>query len=202
MTMSMTVMKREDTTTTVAEIGLDVGHHDADQRPLLDPHAAHRFWDNVAVDAPDACWPWVGRGTREASGHVRIWHQGRKVYAHRLAYLLAGGELTDDDVCRHAVCDRPDCMNYLHMRAGTSAENTRDREQRNRRTPFLPRGEAHWSAKLSDADAGRIRAAKQLGLDAKALAAMFGVSRSTVYNIWAGVHYPSTGARAGGRATG
>lgn len=156
----------------------------------LDPLAAARFWDDVRIGDSHICWPWVGeRGTRESTGHIRIWHQGAKVYAHRVAFLLAAGDVDDGEVVRHAVCDRPDCMNYLHMRAGTSADNTRDRDERNRRTPLLPRGEQHWSAKLSNQDALRIRAAKQLGLNAHHIAAMFGVSRSTVYSIWSGIAY-------------
>lgn len=158
---------------------------------LLDPVAAARFWDNVRVAGADECWPWVGPGgTRETTGHVRIWHQGQKIYAHRLAYLLAGGAIGEGDVVMHSICDRGDCQNVFHMRVGTSADNTRERDDKNRRTPYLPRGEAHWSAKLSDADAERIRAARDLGLHAGDLAIMFGVSRSSIYNIWAGTHYP------------
>jgi hypothetical protein len=159
---------------------------------LLDEAAAVRFWDNVRIGGPDDCWPWVGdTGTREPTGHVRIWHQGVKIYAHRLAYLLAGGHIDDGEVVMHSVCDRGDCQNYLHMRAGTSAENTRERDEKNRRTPFLPHGEAHWSAKLSDADAARIRVGKRLGLNAHHLAALYGVSRSTIYCVWGGLTYPA-----------
>ncbi len=163
---------------------------------LLDPLAAARFWDDVRVGDNDDCWPWVGqRGTREKTGHIRLWHQGVKMYAHRVAFLLGGGDIGDGVVVRHAVCDRPECMNYMHMQPGTSADNTRDREERNQRTPLLPRGERHWSAKLSDKDANRIRAAKHLGLNAHHIALMFGVSRSTVYNVWAGVHYSGQAAQ-------
>lgn len=170
----------------------------ADDGWLFDPQAVRRFFDNVVLGGPNDCWPWVGGGTREPSGHIRIWYAGQKVYAHRVSFMLGGGELADGDVCRHAVCDQPSCMNYLHMRAGTVQENVHDREVRNRRTPFLPRGQAHWSAKLTNADAQRIRAAKELGLDSRALAAMFGISRSSVYNIWAGLTYAAAGGDAGG----
>lgn len=163
----------------------------------LEPLAAARFWDDVRIGDSNACWPWVGeRGVREVTGHIRIWHGARKVYAHRVAFLLAGGDIEQGEVVRHAICDRPDCMNYLHMRAGTPAENTRDRDERNRRTPLLPRGEDHWSAKLSNQDALRIRAAKQLGLNAHHIAAMFGISRSTVYAVWAGLTYQSSQTQA------
>lgn len=162
---------------------------------LLDPVAAARFWGNVRIGAAHECWPWAsGFGTREITGHIRIWHQGVKIYAHRLAYLLAGGVIEDGEVVRHAVCDQADCQNFLHLKSGTVAENNRDRDVRNRRTPFLPRGEAHWSSKLTDADVARIRAAKGLGLPAHHLATMYSVSRSTIYNVWGGLHYPSWAA--------
>lgn len=162
------------------------------QPDLLDPDAAARFFDNVRVGSADDCWHWVGdTGTREVTGHVRVWYQGIRIYAHRLAYLLAGGVIEEGEVVRHFRCDQPDCMNALHLRAGTVADNVRDRDIRNRRTPFLPRGEAHWSSKLTDADAMRIRAAKKLGLNAYHLAAMYNLSRSTVYNVWGGVSYPA-----------
>lgn len=152
--------------------------------------AAARFWDGVQMGSADDCWPWVGRhGSHDASGHVRIWFNGTKQYCHRIAYTLGGGELLEGDLCLHS-CDRPDCCNPNHCRPGTAQDNVDDRERRNRRTPFLPRGGAHWSAKLSDADALRVRAARALGLPARHVAALYGISRSTVYAIWSGEHYP------------
>ncbi len=180
------------TTTTMTSAAAKCRSTPTSDRSLLDETAAARFWANVQVQVgpSDECWPWVGAsGTREPTGHVRIWHQGRKIYAHRLAWLLAGGELADGEVIMHSVCDRGECQNYLHMRVGTSADNTRERDDKNRRTPYLPRGEAHWSAKLSDDDAQRIRDARALGLPATTVAQLWGISRSSVYNIWSGTHY-------------
>ena len=75
------------------------------------------------------------------------------------------------------------------LRASTSAENTRERDERNRRTPYLPHREAHWSAKLTNADAERIRRARLLRVSAQDVATMYGVSKSSIYNIWGGTHY-------------
>lgn len=156
---------------------------------LLDPAAEARFWRNVLILGADDCWPWfTDVGSREPTGHVRIWHQGERIYAHRLSFLLAGGVIGEGEIVRH-LCDNGGCENPRHLLVGTIADNNRDRDIRHRRTPFLPRGERHWSSKLSDQDAARIRAAKQLGLNAHDIAEMFGVSRSTVYSIWAGVRY-------------
>lgn len=164
-------------------------------RRAADALVEARFWDDVKMGSDSECWPWIGtRGTKTPSGHIRIWHRGRQEYAHRVAFQLRGGVLSDGDVCRHYVCDRPDCMNIHHLRAGTVQDNVADRERRNRRTPFLPRGGAHWSAKLSDTDAMRVRTARALGLPAQHIAAMFGISRSTVYAVWSGASYNVTTA--------
>lgn len=44
--------------------------------------------------------------------------------------------------------------------------------------------------RLRVAEVAKIRAAKRLGLPAHHLAAIFNVSRSTIYNVWGGIHYP------------
>ncbi len=66
----------------------------------------------------------------------------------------------------------------------------RQREARNRRTPKLPRGGDHWSAKLSDREVQALRKARELGISADDCASIWKISRSTVYNAWAHVHYP------------
>lgn len=151
---------------------------------LLDLEAADRFWKGVDIRGPEDCWPWHGpHGVRERSGHIRLWHQGERVYAHRLAYLLAGGVIAEGQLVLHN-CDVPACCNPRCLRAGSALDNARDRDSRGRRTPRLPRGEAHWSAKLSNLDARRIRHAHALGVRADDLAEIFGVCRSSIYNIW------------------
>lgn len=148
-----------------------------------------RFWALIAVGEPDVCWPWIGElGAREPGGYVRIHFGSYRTYVHRIAFLLSGGVLQEGHIVRHR-CDNPPCCNPACLLAGTPADNVRDRDERNRRTPFLPRGAAHWSAKLSDADASRVRLGKACGVRADQLAAMYGVSRSTIYNVWQGVHY-------------
>jgi hypothetical protein len=167
---------------------------------LLDPEAAHRFWDSVDVTGPEECWLWISStGVRERTGHVRIWHRGVRTYAHRVAFLLSGGQIGEGQMVLHS-CDVPACCNPRHLRCGDAAANARDRDQRGRRTPYLPRGEAHWSSKLSNLDARRIRLARELGLHAEDVAAIFGVCRSSVYNVWSGVTYnhPAMGEETSG----
>jgi hypothetical protein len=152
------------------------------------------FWTYVTIGGDDECWPYVGPGSRGKYGHVRIaWHEdtaGRgREYAHRVAYQLAGGTIAPGaEVIRHS-CDNGCCCNYSHLRAGTALDNVKDREARNRRTPFLPRGSKHWSSKLIESNVAAVRMAREQGYDAPGVARMFGVSPATIYNVWEGRHH-------------
>jgi hypothetical protein len=156
---------------------------------LLGADAADDFWNKVDVRGPDECWPWAApSGVRERSGHVRAWFRGTRTYVHRIGYLLSGGVIAEGELVLHS-CDNPPCCNPRHLRAGDALANARDRDSRDRRTPLLPRGEAHWSAKLSNLDARRIRKARALGVPAEDLALTFEVCRATNYNVLSGATY-------------
>ncbi len=155
-------------------------------------HEVARFLAHVRVEGPDDCHLYVGPGRREKYGHVRIRFMGKDVYAHRVALVLAGRSLGGgDDVACH-LCHAGGCCNERHMVIGTIAENNRQRDQDDRRTSRLPTGAAHWSAKLSAEDAERVRAARELGMKAQDVAALFSISKSSVYAIWSGNHYGQT----------
>lgn len=156
--------------------------------------AAELFWSRVQVGEPDECWPYVGNGSRGKYGHVRIWFDGQRDYAHRVAFRLAGEAIPPGHILMHE-CDVGECCNVVrHVRVGTIAENNAQRDQRNRRTPFLPHGVKHWSAKLGERDVAAVRQARELGVPAPALAKMYSVSLATIYNLWSGRHYAGEAA--------
>jgi|GEM_PF-6999298 len=150
---------------------------------------ADAFWSNVLIGSADECWPWVGRGTKQRSGHWRIWFQHRHWLAHRVSFLLAGGQINDGEVVMHAVCNLPSCQNYLHLRAGLPLWNSQQRDELGRLSRAIPRGQDHHSSRLSNREAELIRQARALGVPAKVLAALHEVSLTTIYNVWRGVHY-------------
>jgi hypothetical protein len=158
---------------------------------VLSDEEAAWFWSHALIGSMDSCWPWVGPGTRLASGHWQVWINRRKLLVHRVSFVLAGGDLSDGLLVRHRCMGDPNprCLNPRHLSAGTALENCRDRDEAGRRTPFLPRGERHWSAKLTQHDAERMREARRLGLSAETVAGLFGVSRATVYRVWGYLAY-------------
>ena len=82
-----------------------------------------RFWRFVDRGHPWDCWPWKGHLWLNGYGCVR-W-EGRRVGAHRVAFLISGGTLEPGLVVMHT-CDNPRCCNPAHLRQGTDSDNIRD----------------------------------------------------------------------------
>lgn len=100
-------------------------------RPLIP--VASRFWSKVDFSNPDGCWPWKG-SMRHA--YPEVWVDGRKKYAHRVAFYLVHGEWPPE-VCHH--CDNPSCCRPDHLFGGTHAENMADMRAKGRGCDPPPR---------------------------------------------------------------
>lgn len=156
---------------------------------------AERFWRNVDIrpaSEGDACWLWMGRGTPNATGHLRTTVRGAKWYVQRAAWTLAVGPLPSGALVRHAVCSQPRCVRPSHLSPyGGALANARDRDALGNRT--LVRGAAYWSSKLTAEQAAAVRAARKSGCSVRDLAARFALSDTTVRRLLHGLTYPEAG---------
>lgn len=127
------------------------------------------------IEKTPTCWLWAG-----AKGHFGygvLKHDGKQVYAHRVAWRLSHGEIQNGQCVLHK-CDTPACVNPAHLFLGTKADNARDRDAKGRHR--APMGERHANSKLTTNQARAIRMLRDAGAPLKLIAAKFGVSASNI----------------------
>lgn len=126
------------------------------------------------------CHIWTGPITNHGYGRVTF-GKHKSTGAHRASYQHFVGPLKDDEIIMHE-CDVPLCVNPLHLRKGTQAENIADKVAKKRQAA----GEAHGMSKLSDDQVREIISGTQ---DVTALAVLFHVSPCTVRQIRSGLYW-------------
>lgn len=80
--------------------------------------STQRFWSYVT--RTDSCWEWSG--PKNHDGYGKFTADGKKVFAHRFAYQLLTGELSDGSELDHS-CRVRSCVNPEHLRIVTRKEN-------------------------------------------------------------------------------
>lgn len=145
----------------------------------MTPNQTENFWRRIdRQSTPRGCWPWIG--FRDRKGYGKVGLGKRHFKAHRLAYLLAGGQIPDGILVCHK-CDNPACCNPDHLFLGTNADNARDMAQKGR----AAKGESNAKHRLTDAQVAEIRA---MSAQAKwgwtrAVAKQYGVSHQSISDI-------------------
>lgn len=125
------------------------------------------------------CQVWTGEITRNGYPRKGRRMMHREALAARLGRPVAPGM----DACH--TCDNRACVNPEHIYEGTRKQNMADCTARGRHNK--PRGEGHWTAKLSAAEVARIRAQSMAGASRASLAREFGVHPATVSRIARGI---------------
>ena len=160
-------------------------------RPL-----AARFWEKVDKDGPvvraelGPCWVW----TRAINKGTRYGVLGR-TDAHRVSWELANGPIPEGMHVLHR-CDNRPCVRIEHLFLGTHAENMADAAAKGRMVGNGGmKGVSHGRALLTDAAVRDIRARYVKGINpahrgnAQALAAEYGVSYFTIWDVVNGRHW-------------
>ncbi len=101
----------------------------------MSPRRALRIIDLIAGQPPwslDSRGCWIpAAGYREKHGYRMFKVLGRRIRAHRLAFLATKGSIPEGMVVRHT-CDNPECINPEHLILGTRRDNTHDMLARGR----------------------------------------------------------------------
>lgn len=68
----------------------------------------------------DACHPWTGHCNQDGYGVFKVGgHPGRRYGVHRVAWVLAGNEITPEKPCVLHSCDNPPCCISHHLNRQT-----------------------------------------------------------------------------------
>jgi hypothetical protein len=124
------------------------------------------------------CWLWTG-AMRNSYGAIK--HEGSVLSTHIVAYAITNGPVPEGLLVTHK-CDRRECCNPGHLRAGTCSDNSR--EAWDRREVNATRGTKHPCAKFTDAEVNLYRAykvARNLGY--RKAAAKFGIAEGGLKHI-------------------
>ena len=81
------------------------------------------------------CTLWIGAVVR---GYGSCSFRGRSCRAHRVAWILANGEIPAGMCVLHR-CDNPSCVNVAHLRLGTQYANMQDMIAKGRMVRTPPR---------------------------------------------------------------
>lgn len=101
---------------------LPIGHENV---LTISKKRAIRFWKKCKIKSfhPDECWECTL--ATDGSGYCQASLQGVFVKAHRLAFVIAYGEIDSGKVVCHK-CDNPVCSRPSHLFQGAYLDNTQD----------------------------------------------------------------------------
>lgn len=160
--------------------------NDFGSRKVEEGNAAERFHKKYEINE-SGCWIWTA-GTRTNGKGVpypRHWtDDGKSIGAHRFSFELVHGAIQKSMYVCHK-CDIPLCVNPDHLFVGTHHDNMKDMVTKKR--SFTGRGEdKKGRAKLTNKQADQIR---KMDASHSKIAAMFGVSQTTISRIKRGESY-------------
>ena len=140
---------------------------------MLPQRVAKIFSESWMPEPNSGCWLWLNRVDDKGYGWISISVPDRR--AHRISWLIHKGEIPNGlHVLHH--CDTPSCVNPNHLFLGTSIDNVRDRDNKER----MMRGVMSPIAKLTDE---LVRAIRQDSGSERQLAREYGVSPRLIHYV-------------------
>lgn len=128
-----------------------------------------RFQKKVRI-MDTGCHEW--QATLDRGGYGKFYFEGEQLGAHRVAYRLFVGDITERNVLHS--CDNRKCVNPKHLFLGTLQDNIKDMDTKGRRGT---------RSRLTYADVGEIRKLLDLRYSQEEIAARFGVDQTTISKI-------------------
>jgi hypothetical protein len=160
-----------------------------------------RFFEKIRKT--DGCWWWKAGRTGGGYG-VFYPTYNRQVGAHRFSWMLHNKQNIPEGLEILHSCDNRPCVNPLHLRLGTAADNRKDMLERGRDNPV--KGEAIPNSKLTSVDVIELRRRYKSGERISDLTIGHPyIGRGTIYNAIAGVtwaHLPGAVGKLGKRSRG
>lgn len=154
---------------------------------MLDDRLIERFKARRQKQKGKACWLWVG--PPQPNGYGRMHFHRMYYYVHRLAWMIAYGNIKTTQLVCHR-CDNRMCVRPSHLFLGTIQDNLSDMRSKGRGA----KGSMFSTASLHEEDvqhilykwkrwhhAHRERGAKMLFC--KRTSKIFNTSISAIYNV-------------------
>ena len=164
-----------------------------DKSQITDKDIA-RFWAKVDKNGPihphnsllGNCWLWTAGKIKNGYGHFGLLHKNLK--AHRVAYVIARGQIPNEKPLICHSCDNPSCVNPDHLFPGTYLDNNLDCRTKGRSNVSF--GARNGTAKLSSDEVLEIRAKyRRVRGMIISLASEYSVSRSAIALIVKGENW-------------
>lgn len=134
--------------------------------------ARESMQERVRLNEVTGCLEWTMGKNHNGYGVIKV--DGKDRGAHRVAYLLAHGEIPEGMHVLHT-CDNRACVNHLHLFLGTNADNIADKVRKDRA-----------GKKLTAATAQEIIDMVKSGATQKEAAERYEVTQPTVSRILSG----------------